>query len=112
MLLATAWTGAGCRRTVGIVCWDAAYFYGASRPEANNVNGKKVFIVGGGNSAGQAAMFLSSYAAEVKVLVRGEGLKVTMSQYLIGEMRRRPISRYFRLPRSLRSRAKSIWNEL
>ena len=60
--------------------------YGASRPEANNVNGKKVFIVGGGNSAGQAAMFFSNYAAEVKVLVRGEGLKLSMSQYLIGEI--------------------------
>jgi thioredoxin reductase (NADPH) len=60
--------------------------YGASRAEANNVNGKKVFIVGGGNSAGQAAMFFSSYASEVKVLVRGEGLKLTMSQYLIGEI--------------------------
>jgi thioredoxin reductase (NADPH) len=60
--------------------------YGASRAEANHVNGKKVFIVGGGNSAGQAAMFFSNYAAEVKVLVRGEGLKLTMSQYLIGEI--------------------------
>jgi thioredoxin reductase (NADPH) len=60
--------------------------YGASRPEASNVNGKKVFIVGGGNSAGQAAMFFSSYATQVKVLVRGEGLKMSMSQYLIGEI--------------------------
>ena len=60
--------------------------YGASRPEAYNVTGKKVFIVGGGNSAGQAAMFFSNYAAEVKVLVRGEGLKLSMSQYLIGEI--------------------------
>jgi thioredoxin reductase (NADPH) len=60
--------------------------YGASRAEANNVNGKKVFIVGGGNSAGQAAMFFSSYATKVKVLVRGEGLRLTMSQYLIGEI--------------------------
>jgi len=50
------------------------------------VNGKTVFIVGGGNSAGQAAMFFSNYAAEVKVLVRGEGLKLSMSQYLIGEI--------------------------
>jgi thioredoxin reductase (NADPH) len=65
---------------------DRGILYGASRAEANNVNGKKVFIVGGGNSAGQAAMFFSSYAAEVKVLVRGEGLKLTMSQYLIGEI--------------------------
>jgi len=50
-------------------------FYGAARQEATNVVGKKVFIVGGGNSAGQAAMFLSSYAAEVKLLVRGDGLR-------------------------------------
>ena len=61
-------------------------FYGAARQEATNVVGKKVFIVGGGNSAGQAAMFLSSYAAEVKVLVRGEGLKLSMSQYLIDQI--------------------------
>jgi thioredoxin reductase (NADPH) len=60
--------------------------YGAARPEANNAVGKKVFIVGGGNSAGQAAMFFSNYAAEVKVLVRGEGLKMSMSQYLIAEI--------------------------
>jgi thioredoxin reductase (NADPH) len=61
-------------------------FYGVARQEATNVVGKKVFIVGGGNSAGQAAMFLSSYATEVKVLVRGEGLKLSMSQYLIGQI--------------------------
>src|SRR5271155_1588750 len=56
------------------------------RQQATNVVGKKVFIVGGGNSAGQAAMFLSSYAAEVKVLLRGEGLKLSMSQYLIDQI--------------------------
>jgi thioredoxin reductase (NADPH) len=61
-------------------------FYGAARHEATNVVGKKVFIVGGGNSAGQAAVFLSSYAAEVKILVRGEGLKLSMSQYLIDQI--------------------------
>ncbi len=84
--------------------------YGASRAEANNVNGKKVFIVGGGNSAGQAAMFFSNYA-EVKVLVRGEGLKLTMSQYLIGEIASKANIRLFLSPRSLLSRAKSIWSE-
>jgi thioredoxin reductase (NADPH) len=61
-------------------------FYGAARHEAINVVGKKIFIVGGGNSAGQAAVFLSSYAAEVKVLVRGDGLKRTMSRYLIDQI--------------------------
>jgi thioredoxin reductase (NADPH) len=71
----------GCERLLG-----RGVLYGASRPEAISVNGKNVFIVGGGNSAGQAAMFFSNYAAQVKVLVRGEGLKLSMSQYLIGEI--------------------------
>jgi thioredoxin reductase (NADPH) len=61
-------------------------FYGAARHEATNVVGKKVFIVGAGNSAGQAAMFLSSYAAEVTIVVRGEGLKLSMSKYLIDQI--------------------------
>lgn len=60
--------------------------YGASRTEAINVNGRKVVIIGGGNSAGQAAMFFSDYAADIKVLVRGEGLNLSMSQYLIGQI--------------------------
>jgi thioredoxin reductase (NADPH) len=60
--------------------------YGAARHEATQVVGKKVFIVGGGNSSGQAAMFLSSYAADVKMLVQGDGLKFSMSQYLIDEI--------------------------
>lgn len=60
--------------------------YGASRTEAGNVSGKRVVIVGGGNSAGQAAVFFSNYASEVKVVVRGEGLKHSMSQYLIGQL--------------------------
>jgi thioredoxin reductase (NADPH) len=71
----------GCERLLG-----RGVLYGASQPEAIAVNGKRVFIVGGGNSAGQAAMFFSNYACQVKVLVRGEGLKLSMSQYLIGEI--------------------------
>lgn len=63
--------------------------YGASRPEASTVMGKDIFIVGGGNSAGQAAMFFSSYANSVTVLVRGEGLNLTMSQYLIAQIAQR-----------------------
>jgi thioredoxin reductase (NADPH) len=60
--------------------------YGASRNEAVNVIGKHVFIVGGGNSAGQAAVFFANYAAQVTVLVRGKGLELTMSQYLIEQI--------------------------
>ncbi len=63
--------------------------YGASRTEAQTVVGKDVFIVGGGNSAGQAAMYFSSYANSVTVLVRGAGLKLTMSKYLIDQLKAR-----------------------
>jgi thioredoxin reductase (NADPH) len=63
--------------------------YGASRMDAPSVVGKNIFIVGGGNSAGQAALFFSSYAASVTVLVRGEGLVQTMSHYLIAQLDQR-----------------------
>ncbi|HEV2577207.1 MAG TPA: FAD-dependent oxidoreductase [Acidobacteriaceae bacterium] len=63
--------------------------YGASRMEAPTVIGKDIFIVGGGNSAGQAAMFFSGYANSVTVLVRGSGLKLTMSSYLIEQINAR-----------------------
>ncbi|HSU19774.1 MAG TPA: FAD-dependent oxidoreductase [Acidobacteriaceae bacterium] len=63
--------------------------YGASRTEASTVIGKDIFIVGGGNSAGQAAMFFSDYANTVTVLVRGAGLKMTMSSYLIDQVKMR-----------------------
>ena len=64
-------------------------YYGASRDESYNIMGKKIFVVGGGNSAGQAAMWFSHYASDVIVLVRGEGLKLTMSQYLIEQIANR-----------------------
>jgi thioredoxin reductase (NADPH) len=60
--------------------------YGASRFDGRSVTGKRVFIVGGGNSAGQAAVFYAGYAAEVIMLVRGAGLKQSMSQYLIEQI--------------------------
>jgi thioredoxin reductase (NADPH) len=54
--------------------------YGASRQEAHSIAGKRVFVIGGGNSAGQAAVFFSNYAAEVTLLVRGIGLALSMSR--------------------------------
>ncbi len=60
--------------------------YGASRFDGMAVTGHRIFIVGGGNSAGQAAVFYSGYAAEVVMLVRGAGLKQSMSQYLIDQI--------------------------
>jgi thioredoxin reductase (NADPH) len=60
--------------------------YGASRQEAHSIAGKRVFVIGGGNSAGQAAVFFSNYAAEVTMLVRGTGLALSMSRYLITQI--------------------------
>lgn len=60
--------------------------YGAARTEAPTVVGKRVFIVGSGNSAGQAALFFANYASSVTMLVRGEDLKHRMSQYLIDQI--------------------------
>jgi thioredoxin reductase (NADPH) len=61
-------------------------YYGASRAEALSARGKDVFLIGGGNSAGQAAMLFSSYAARVTILVRGQKLASSMSQYLIDQL--------------------------
>ena len=65
-------------------------FYGASRLDSQAIIGKRVYIVGGGNSAGQAAIFLSGYASEVVILVRGAGLSFSMSQYLIRQIQDKP----------------------
>jgi thioredoxin reductase (NADPH) len=61
-------------------------FYGASVAEAPALAGERVYVVGGGNSAGQAAIHLSRYALQVTVLVRGVSLAQSMSRYLIDEM--------------------------
>ena len=58
-------------------------FYGAALTEAATYRDRDVFVVGGANSAGQGAMFFSRYARRVTMLVRGESLASSMSQYLI-----------------------------
>ena len=63
-------------------------YYGAALVEALACKGEEVFIVGGANSAGQAALHFAKYAAKVTMLVRGEGLSATMSKYLIDEISR------------------------
>jgi thioredoxin reductase (NADPH) len=62
-------------------------YYGAARSEAMRFNGKTVHLIGGGNSAGQAAMYFSSYARSVTLLVRGPSLADSMSQYLIDQLK-------------------------
>ncbi len=61
-------------------------FYGTSPTDAPQFTGKHVVVVGGANSAGQAAVHLSRYAAEVTIAVRGTTLATTMSQYLQDEI--------------------------
>ncbi|WP_210521157.1 FAD-dependent oxidoreductase [Hymenobacter terricola] len=65
-------------------------YYGAARTEALRVQGQSVFLIGGGNSAGQAALFFSSYARQVTVLLRKADLRGTMSQYLIDQLATKP----------------------
>jgi len=68
----------------------AGVFYGAGTVEAQAVAGKPVYVVGGGNSAGQAAMHLAKYARQVTILVRSHSLAASMSSYLIREIGNAP----------------------
>ncbi len=64
----------------------AGVYYGAAMTEGETVRGGHVYIVGGANSAGQAAMYFSRFAKSVTMLVRGDGVNATMSQYLIDQI--------------------------
>ena len=64
----------------------AGVLYGAAVTEAQGMKGQEVYVVGGGNSAGQAARHLSKHARHVTLLARGESLASSMSQYLIKEL--------------------------
>jgi len=75
---------AGCDRFEG-----AGVFYAASHLEALGCRGRDVIVIGGGNSAGQAAIFLSQQAARVMLVVRRDGLGETMSEYLIRRIEQR-----------------------
>jgi thioredoxin reductase (NADPH) len=68
----------------------AGVYYGATPMEAQLCGGEDVVIVGGGNSAGQAAVFLASTARRVHMLVRGPGLADTMSRYLVRRIDENP----------------------
>ena len=68
----------------------AGVFYGATAAEAQGLAGEDVYVVGGGNSAGQAAMHLSRYARRVNMLVRDGSLAQSMSSYLRGQIAAAP----------------------
>ncbi|KQT01914.1 FAD-dependent oxidoreductase [Cellulomonas sp. Leaf395] len=61
-------------------------YYGAARSDSGLAHGKDVYIIGAGNSAGQAALFFSRFARSVTLVVRGESLASSMSQYLIDQI--------------------------
>jgi thioredoxin reductase (NADPH) len=65
-------------------------WYWASPIEARLCAGQEVILVGGGNSAGQAAVFLSAHVAKVRMMVRGQGLAASMSRYLIDRIAAAP----------------------
>lgn len=68
----------------------AGIYYGAAMTEAISCQDEDVYVVGGANSAGQAAMYFSRYARRVVMVVRGHSLAHSMSQYLIDQIKRTP----------------------
>jgi len=68
----------------------AGVYYGGGTTEALSCKGEIVYVVGGANSAGQAAMNFSKYAERVVILARGDSLSATMSQYLIDQIKETP----------------------
>ena len=81
-------------RRLGIPALDrligAGVFYGAAGVEAPAMAGEHVYVVGGANAAGQAALHLAKFAAAVTLLVRGESLAASMSDYLITQLKATP----------------------
>ena len=65
-------------------------YYGAALAEAPNLAGQEVYVVGGANSAGQAAVHFARFARQVTLLVRGDSLDKSMSRYLINQVHARP----------------------
>ena len=64
----------------------AGLYYGAARTEARGMSGRDIVLVGGGNSAGQAAIFFANYAKSVTILIRAADLRQSMSAYLIEQL--------------------------
>lgn len=68
----------------------AGVYYGAATTEASAIADRRVIVIGGGNSAGQGALYLARHAKEVQIVVRRDGLGDTMSQYLIDQIGKTP----------------------
>ncbi len=68
----------------------AGVYYGAATTEASAFRDRRVIVVGGGNSAGQGAIYLARYASQVEIVIRRDSLRETMSQYLIEQIEKTP----------------------
>lgn len=68
----------------------AGVYYGAALTEAVNYKGKDILVVGGGNSAGQAAVFFAKYARRVQILILSSSIEFGMSSYLVEQLRNIP----------------------
>jgi thioredoxin reductase (NADPH) len=81
-------------RRIGIPALEAlngaGVVYGGTASEAPGMAGRDVFVIGGANSAGQAALHLARYAAHVTLVIRADSLAAGMSQYLIGQVEATP----------------------
>jgi len=84
LTVGVAWRRLGIPKLEALV--GVGVFYGAAVTEAAAMRGLPVCVVGGGNSAGQAAQHLSNFASSVTVLVRGASLRESMSEYLVTEL--------------------------
>jgi thioredoxin reductase (NADPH) len=82
------WRRLGVPRLEALV--GSGVFYGAAVSESRAMHDQHVFIVGAGNSAGQAALHLAKYASVVTLLVRGDGLAKSMSSYLVSAIESTP----------------------
>ena len=83
-----AWRRLGVPRLEALV--GSGVFYGAAGSETRAMEGCDVFVVGAGNSAGQTALHLARHARQVTMLVRGDSLARSMSDYLIREIAATP----------------------
>jgi thioredoxin reductase (NADPH) len=83
-----SWRRLGVPRLEALL--GAGVFYGAAGAEARAMEGQDAFVVGAGNSAGQASVHLARYAASVTILCRGEALGHSMADYLVQQIKRAP----------------------
>jgi len=83
-----------CYRRLGVESCDRltgrGIYYGAARSEATATQGQDIYLIGAGNSAGQAALYFADYAKSVTLIVRGDSLAKSMSHYLMEKLDTKP----------------------